>query len=77
MDEYEDFDEWGPTPSIELRHKSIDYRLLMWKAGSRYDIVLWERRGEADHMLRAYGADDKEEAMHIFASFMNEWGMYK
>jgi len=68
--------EWGPSPSIELEHKSIDFNLFMWKTGDKYSVILWERRGDADRMLRAYGADDKEEAMHIFASFMNEWELY-
>jgi hypothetical protein len=70
------YHDWGPTPSIELRHKSIDYKLLMWKAGARYDIVLWERQGDVDRMLKAYGSTDYEEAMHLFALQMNELEMF-
>jgi hypothetical protein len=77
IDDDDDYHDWGPRPTIELAHKSIDFNLFMWKTGDRYSVILWERRGDADRMLRAYAADDEEEAMHLFASFMNEWEMYK
>jgi hypothetical protein len=76
LDEYEDFDEWGPSPTLELTQKSIDFNLLMWKAGARYDVVLWERRGDADRMLKLDSTNDYEYAKYLFACHMNELEMY-
>lgn len=78
IDDDDDYYDWksAPRPSIELKHKSIDFNLLMWKTGDRYSVILWERRGDADRMLKAYAADDEDEAMHLFALFMNEWELY-
>jgi len=72
----DDNHDWGPRPSIELAHKSIDFNLLLWKTGARYSIVLWERRGDADRMLKALNPTDYEDAMHLFALQMNELEIY-
>jgi hypothetical protein len=76
-DEDEDYHGWNsPLPSIELSHKSIDYELYLWLTGERYNIVLWERREDANHMLKCIYPNDNDDAMHLFALFMNELEMY-
>lgn len=75
-DEYEDFDEWGSSPTLELTQKSIDYELLLWQSGDSYQIMVWEREGMGNEFKAGYSEKEYEDALHCFAVVMNELEMY-
>lgn len=76
LDEYEDFDEWGPSPTLELTQKSIDHELLLWKTGASYQVMLWKRGAMGNKLVKGHGTDDYEDALNYFALQMNELEMY-
>lgn len=76
IDDEEDYHDWGPMPRITLKHKSVDHALYMWLTEDVFSVMLWERRGDADKLLKALQAMNHDDAMHIFALQMNELEMY-
>ena len=78
FDDDEDID-WSdvPTPTLELGHKSVEFELYLWKTGDVYSIITWERRGDANKLIRAEASYDIADALHAFAIQMNELEMYK
>lgn len=77
FDDDDDYHDWGPRPSIELAHKSIDFNLLLWKTGASYQVMLWERGAMGNKIAKGHGTDDYEDALNYFATQMNELEMYK
>lgn len=60
-----------------LKHTSEDYELYLWSSTDYYDIDLWKYCGSHKFLVKTYGADDYEDALHLFALQMNELEMYK
>lgn len=60
-----------------LKHAYEDYELYLWLSTDYYDIDLWKYCGSHKFLVKTYGTDDYEDALHLFALQMNELEMYK